>query len=57
LLYTGSYPFFEKVVAAMYAALLAGVIYTLFQVPLPAGQIARGLVPCIPKAPSPRLWG
>jgi len=49
LLYTGSYPFFEKVVIAMCAVLLAGVIYTLFQVPLPGDQIARGLVPSIPK--------
>ncbi len=48
LLYTGSYPFFEKVVIAMCAVLLAGVIYTLFQIPLPGGQIARGLVPSIP---------
>jgi len=48
LLYTGSYPFFEKAVIAMCAVLLAGVVYTLFQVPLPGGQIARGLVPTIP---------
>ena len=57
LLYTGSYPFFEKVVAAMCAALLAGVIYTLFQVPLPAGQIARGLVPCIPQGSESTIMG
>ena len=42
LLYTGSYPFFEKVVIAMCAVLLAGVIYTLFQIPLPGARIARG---------------
>ncbi|TKJ35267.1 MAG: hypothetical protein CEE38_15675 [Planctomycetes bacterium B3_Pla] len=49
LLYTGSYPFFEKIVIAMCAVLLAGVIYTLFQIQLPAGQIARGLAPSIPQ--------
>jgi Mn2+/Fe2+ NRAMP family transporter len=49
LLYTGSYPFFEKIVIAMCAVLLAGVIYTLFHIPLPGDQIARGLVPSIPK--------
>ena len=57
LLYTGSYPFFEKVVAATCAALLAGVIYTLFQVPLPAGQISRGLVPCIPQGSESTIMG
>jgi len=49
LLYTGSYPFFEKVVAVMCAILLAGVVYTLFQIPLPGGEIARGLVPTVPR--------
>ncbi|MEA3226488.1 MAG: Nramp family divalent metal transporter, partial [Planctomycetota bacterium] len=57
LLYTGSYPFFEKVVIAMCAVLLAGVIYTLFQVPLPGGQIARGLVPSVPKGSVSTIMG
>lgn len=57
LLYTGSYPFFEKVVVAMCAVLLAGVIYTLFQVPLPGGQIARGLVPSIPEGSVSTIMG
>jgi Mn2+/Fe2+ NRAMP family transporter len=57
LLYTGSYPFFEKVVVAMCAVLLAGVVYTLFQVPLPAGQIARGLVPRIPHGSIATIMG
>lgn len=57
LLYTGSYPFFEKVVAVMCAILLAGVIYTLFQIPLPGGQIARGLVPAIPEGSLPTIMG
>ena len=57
LLYTGSYPFFEKVVIAMCAVLLAGVIYTLFQIPLPAGQIARGLAPTIPDGSVSTIMG
>jgi Mn2+/Fe2+ NRAMP family transporter len=57
LLYTGSYPFFEKVVAVMCAILLAGMIYTLFQIPLPAGQIARGLVPCVPQGSVSTIMG
>ncbi len=57
LLYTGSYPFFEKIVIAMCAVLLAGVIYTLFQVPLPGGQIARGLVPGIPQGSISTIMG
>jgi len=57
LLYTGSYPFFEKVVAAMCAILLAGVIYTLFQIPLPGGQIARGLVPTVPEGSLSTIMG
>jgi len=57
LLYTGSYPFFEKVVAAMCAILLAGVIYTLFQIPLPGDQIARGLVPTIPEGSLSTIMG
>jgi Mn2+/Fe2+ NRAMP family transporter len=57
LLYTGSYPFFEKVVVAMCAVLLAGVVYTLFQVPLPGSQIARGLVPSIPEGSVSTIMG
>ncbi len=57
LLYTGSYPFFEKVVIAMCAVLLAGVIYTLFQIQLPGGQIARGLVPSIPQGSISTIMG
>jgi Mn2+/Fe2+ NRAMP family transporter len=57
LLYTGSYPFFEKVVIAMCAVLLAGVIYTLFQIPLPGGQIARGLVPKVPAGSVSTIMG
>ena len=48
LLYTGSYSFFERIVVGMCAVLIAGVVYTLFHVPLPAGQIVRGLVPSVP---------
>jgi Mn2+/Fe2+ NRAMP family transporter len=57
LLYTGSYPFFEKVVLTMCAVLLAGVIYTLFQVPLPGDQIVRGLVPSIPEGSVGTIMG
>jgi len=57
LLYTGSYPFFEKVVAAMCAILLAGMIYTLFHIPLPAGQIARGLIPTVPQGSVSTIMG
>jgi Mn2+/Fe2+ NRAMP family transporter len=57
LLYTGSYPFFEKVVIAMCAVLLAGVIYTLFQIPLPGDQIARGLVPSVPAGSISTIMG
>jgi len=57
LLCTGSYPFFEKVVIAMCAVLLAGVIYTLFQIPLPGEQIARGLVPTVPKGSVSTIMG
>ncbi|UCF17863.1 MAG: Nramp family divalent metal transporter [Phycisphaerales bacterium] len=57
LLYTGSYPFFEKVVIAMCAVLLAGVIYTLFQIPLPGDQIARGLVPGVPEGSVATIMG
>ncbi|MEA1951026.1 MAG: Nramp family divalent metal transporter, partial [Planctomycetota bacterium] len=48
LLYAGSYEFLERIVVVMCAVLIAGVVYTLFHVPLPADQIARGLVPNIP---------
>jgi Mn2+/Fe2+ NRAMP family transporter len=57
LLCTGSYPFFEKIVIAMCAVLLAGVIYTLFQIPLPGGQIARGLVPKVPAGSVSTIMG
>ena len=57
LLYTGSYPFFEKIVIVMCAVLLAGVIYTLFQVPLPGDQIARGLIPSIPEGSISTIMG
>jgi Mn2+/Fe2+ NRAMP family transporter len=57
LLYTGSYRFFEKIVVAMCAVLIAGVVYTLFQVPLPAEEIARGLVPKIPNGSVGTIMG
>jgi Mn2+/Fe2+ NRAMP family transporter len=57
LLYTGSYPFFEKIIIAMCAVLFAGVIYTLFQIPLPGGQIARGLVLNVPKGSVSTIMG
>ena len=57
LLYTGSYPFFEKAVIAMCAVLLAGVVYTLLQIPLPGDQIARGLVPSVPKGSVSTIMG
>jgi len=57
LLYTGSYPFFEKIVVAMCAVLLAGVIYTLFQVPLPAEEIACGVIPSIPEGSISTIMG
>ena len=57
LQYTGSYPLFEKIVVAMCAVLLAGVIYTLFQVPLPGNQIARGLVPSFPEGSIATILG
>jgi hypothetical protein len=41
----------------MCAILLAGMIYTLFQIPLPAGQIARGLVPCVPQGSVSTIMG
>ena len=57
LLYTGSYPFFEKVIIAMCAVLLAGVLYTLFQISLPSGQIARGLVLKVPEGSVSTIMG
>ena len=57
LLYTGSYAFFERTVVAMCAVLVAGVVYTLFHVPLPAGQIARGMVPTIPEGSLSTIMG
>ncbi|UCC96868.1 MAG: Nramp family divalent metal transporter [Phycisphaerales bacterium] len=57
LLYTGSYASFEKIVAAMCAVLLAGVVYTLSQVPLPGDQIARGLVPNVPEGSISTIMG
>jgi Mn2+/Fe2+ NRAMP family transporter len=57
LLYTGSYPLFEKIVVVMCAVLIAGVIYTLFQIPLPADQIARGLVPKVPQGSLGTIMG
>jgi Mn2+/Fe2+ NRAMP family transporter len=57
LLHTGSYPLFEKIVVVMCAVLIAGVIYTLFQVPLPADQIARGLVPKVPEGSVGTIMG
>jgi Mn2+/Fe2+ NRAMP family transporter len=57
LLYTGSYPFFEKVVVVMCTVLLGGLLYTLFQVPLPGSQIARGLVPKIPQGSIATVMG
>ncbi len=57
LLYTGSYPFFERTVVAMCAVLLGGVVYTLFHVPLPGNQIARGLVPNVPAGSLSTIMG
>ncbi len=57
LLYTGSYRFFEKVVVVMCAVLIVGVIYTLFQVPLPGKEIARGLVPNVPQGSVGTIMG
>ncbi len=57
LLYTGSYPLFEKIVVAMCAVLLVGLIYTLFQVPLPGNQIVSGLVPKIPQGSIATIMG
>jgi Mn2+/Fe2+ NRAMP family transporter len=57
LLYTGSYPLFEKIVVVMCAVLIAGVIYTLFQIPLPAEEIARGLVPKVPQGSLGTIMG
>jgi Mn2+/Fe2+ NRAMP family transporter len=57
LLYTGSYWFFEKLVLVMCAVLIAGVIYTLFQIPLPAEEIARGLVPKVPQGSVSTIMG
>lgn len=57
LLYTGSYPLFEKIVVAMCAVLLVGLLYTLFQVPLPGNQIASGLVPKIPQGSIATIMG
>lgn len=57
LLHTSSYRFFEKVVVAMCAVLIAGVIYTLFQVPLPAEEIALGLVPRVPQGSVGTIMG
>ncbi|MBN2291292.1 MAG: Nramp family divalent metal transporter [Pirellulales bacterium] len=57
LLYAGSYDFLERIVVVMCAVLIAGVVYTLFQVPLPAGQIARGLVPNVPPGSVPTIMG
>jgi len=57
LLYTGSYPFLEKIIIAMCAVLLAGVLYTFFQIPLPGGQIARGLVLKVPEGSVSTIMG
>lgn len=57
LLYTGSYPFFERVVLVMCAVLLGGLLYTLFHVPLPANEIAGGLVPRIPQGSIATIMG
>jgi Mn2+/Fe2+ NRAMP family transporter len=57
LLYTGSYPFFEKIVIVMCAILLVGLLYTLFQIPLPGNQIAHGLVPKIPQGSIATIMG
>ena len=57
LLYTGSYRFFEKIVLAMCVVLIAGVIYTVFQIPLPVEQIARGLVPSVPQDSEGTIMG
>ena len=57
LLYTGSYDFFERIVVAMCVVLIAGVVYTLFHVPLPAGPIGRGLIPSIPEGSLATIMG
>lgn len=57
LLFTGSYRFVEKLVFAMCAVLVAGVVYTLFQVPLPGREIVRGLVPTVPQGSVGTIMG
>jgi len=57
MLYTGSYPIFEKMVVAMCTVLLMGLLYTLFQIKLPGNQIARGLVPQFPKGSITTIMG
>jgi Mn2+/Fe2+ NRAMP family transporter len=57
LLFTGSYRFLEKLVFAMCAVLAAGVVYTLFQVPLPGREIVRGLVPTVPQGSVGTIMG
>ena len=57
LLYSGSYPFFEKVVVVMCAVLLMGLLYTLFQIPLPGKHIAQGLIPKIPQGSIATIMG
>jgi Mn2+/Fe2+ NRAMP family transporter len=57
LLCTGSYPFFEKIVIAFFNDTATTEIYTLFQIPLPGGQIARGLVPKVPAGSVSTIMG
>jgi len=47
LLLSGSYALFERLTVAMAVALFAGIVYTLFAVPLPLGEVAAGFVPQI----------
>ena len=56
ILYTGSYKLFERVVVVMCVALVAGAVYTLFQIPLPAREMARGLVPTVPEGSVGTIW-
>jgi len=57
LLFSGSYRFLEKLVFAMCAVLVGGVVYTLFQFHLPGREIVRGLVPTVPEGSAGTIMG
>lgn len=48
ILYRGSYKLFEKVVMGMTVILVLGAIYSVFNVTISPGEMARGLIPSIP---------